>query len=147
MCYETSVREKNAQAWYRLEASWKATFHSELTAGALEKWPTDGPHGFSKAQSTLAGSNSPLPQGTGKGIASTRPPTWRYLSDKNDTWSQMQLQPVKLEQMQIVNQRMRVRQLCHQLRSKTSTKKGQKVLGNGAVAMRDIAGPDQDQRR
>jgi hypothetical protein len=52
MWYDTSVRDKNAQAWDRLLASWKATFHSELTAGALEKWPTDGPHGFSEDQST-----------------------------------------------------------------------------------------------
>ncbi len=51
MWYDTSVREKNAQAWDRLNASWKATFHFELTAVALEKWPTDGPHGFSEAQS------------------------------------------------------------------------------------------------
>ncbi len=48
----TPVHGKNAQAWDRLNAAWKATFHTELTAGALEKWPTDGPHGFSEAQST-----------------------------------------------------------------------------------------------
>ena len=51
MWYDTAVREKNAQAWERLTAAWKATFHSELTAGALDKWPTDGPHCFSEAQS------------------------------------------------------------------------------------------------
>jgi hypothetical protein len=67
MWYDTSVRDKNAQAWDRLLASWKATFHSELTAGALEKWPTDGPHGFSEDQSTwLAATLRYLLKGQGR---------------------------------------------------------------------------------
>jgi hypothetical protein len=52
MWYHTAVRERNAQAWDRLNSAWKATFHTALTAGALETWPTDGPHGFSEPQST-----------------------------------------------------------------------------------------------
>jgi hypothetical protein len=52
MWFDDSVRKKNAQTWARFKASWKATFHSELTAGALEKWPTDRPHYFSNAKST-----------------------------------------------------------------------------------------------
>ena len=51
MWYDTTIREKNTQAWDRLQAAWKATFHTELAAGALETWPTDGPHGFSESQS------------------------------------------------------------------------------------------------
>ncbi len=39
MWYDPAVREKNAQAWEKLTAAWKVTFHTELTAGALEKWP------------------------------------------------------------------------------------------------------------
>ena len=49
--YDLHLRAKHSRAWNSLTAAWKATFHTELTAGALEKWPQDGPHGFSKDQS------------------------------------------------------------------------------------------------
>ncbi len=72
MWYDTAVREKNAQAWERLTAAWKATFHSELTAGAMEKWPTDGPHGFSEAQSTWLTSTLRYLKGQGRAPARRR---------------------------------------------------------------------------
>ena len=50
--YDLDLRAKHSRAWESLTAAWKATFHTELTAGALEKWPQDGPHGFSEDQST-----------------------------------------------------------------------------------------------
>ena len=50
--HDTALRAKHSHAWDSLTAAWKATFHHDLTASSLEKWPEDGPHGFSKA-STL----------------------------------------------------------------------------------------------
>ena len=50
--YDGDLRALHARAWDGLNAAWKATFHSELTAAALEKWPVDGPHGFNETQST-----------------------------------------------------------------------------------------------
>ena len=50
--YDGDLRAQHARAWDGLNAAWKATFHTELTAAALEKWPKDGPHGFNETQST-----------------------------------------------------------------------------------------------
>jgi hypothetical protein len=70
--YDTDVREKNEQAWEKLKAAWKATFHTELTAGPLKKWPTDGPHGFSEEQSTWLAATLHYLKGQGKAPARRR---------------------------------------------------------------------------
>ena len=72
MWYDPAVRERNAQAWEKLTAAWKATFHTELTAGALEKWPTDGPHGFSEEQCTWLSSTLRHLKGQGRAPARRR---------------------------------------------------------------------------
>ena len=72
--YDPALRAKHTRAWDSLTAAWKATFHTELTAGALEKWPEDGPHGFSKAQSTWLSATLRFLKGQG------RPPSRRRAS-------------------------------------------------------------------
>ena len=70
--HDTALRAKHSHAWDSLTAAWKATFHHDLTASSLEKWPEDGPHGFSKAESSwLTATLRFLKQGQG------RPPSAR----------------------------------------------------------------------
>jgi hypothetical protein len=74
MWYDTAVRERNAQAWDRLNSVWKATFHTALTAGALETWPTDGPHSFSEPQSTWLRATLRYLKGNGRAPSRAQPP-------------------------------------------------------------------------
>ncbi len=63
--YDPALHAKHSRAWDSLTAAWKATFHTKLTANALEKRPEDGPHGFSKAQSTWLTATLRYPKGLG----------------------------------------------------------------------------------
>ena len=70
--YNTALREKHARTWDSLTAAWKATFHHDLSSRDLDRWPEDGPHAFTKAESAwLSGTLRFLKLGAGR-PASTR---------------------------------------------------------------------------
>jgi hypothetical protein len=71
--HDPDLRAKHASAWDGLTAAWKATFHHDLTARDVEKWPEDGPHGFNKNESAwLAGTLRFLKRGPGRAPSSRR---------------------------------------------------------------------------
>ena len=50
--YEEGPRNSQQRIWEELNFAWRATFHSELHSNVLDRWPEDGPHAFTKEQST-----------------------------------------------------------------------------------------------
>ena len=71
--HDPDLRAKHSCAWDGLTAAWRATFHHDLTARDLEKWPEDGPHGFNKSESAwLAGTLRFLKRGPGRAPSSRR---------------------------------------------------------------------------
>ena len=71
--YDPALSEKHERAWDGLNAVWKATFHHDLCGRDLEKWPEDGPHGFTKNESSLlTGTLSYLKHGPGRPSSSRR---------------------------------------------------------------------------
>ncbi len=72
MWCDTAVREKNAQAWDKLSAAWKATFHTQNYRWCFGETAYRRTTRLLRGTIYLAGRNSPLPQGTRKGtVAST----------------------------------------------------------------------------
>ena len=43
---DTDIRAAHSSVWDALQFAWHATFHSQLSAVGMEKWPTTGPHAF-----------------------------------------------------------------------------------------------------
>jgi hypothetical protein len=65
--YEESIRTSQPRIWDELNFAWRATFHSELHSNVLDRWPEDGPHAFTKDQSTwLAETLRILKRGPGR---------------------------------------------------------------------------------
>ena len=50
--YDTEIRAAHSKVWDTLQYSWHATFHTDLSAAGLEKWPTTGPHAFNEQECT-----------------------------------------------------------------------------------------------
>jgi hypothetical protein len=48
--YDQDVRTAQDRLWQELQSSWKALFHSDLNAAALETWLNDDSHAFTESQ-------------------------------------------------------------------------------------------------
>ena len=65
--HDEGLRSSQQRIWDELNFAWRATFHSELHSNVLERWPEDGPHAFTKEQSTwLAETLRILKRGPGR---------------------------------------------------------------------------------